>query len=507
MTLAKEFATRFAGLRQAYGTFTASNDQREDGKENGKNITISKELDDDAVLQLWENHLAGKQSIGIVPIDENNSCVWGAIDVDEYQLDLKSLSKKIAKYELPLIVCRSKSGGAHVYLFVSEPVSASMIQRKLRQLAAALGFGQAEIFPKQTQLLLERGDRGSTLNMPFFGGENSTRYAYGLKGEALSPQEFLTLAEEKCLTPESLESLEINPLTENIDWLDQSPPCLQHLVVQGFPKGTRNSGLFNIGVFLRKKYPDDWEKRIEEINVQYMQPPLVAQEVLTVIKQLNRKDYFYRCNDQPIASHCNSPLCRTKKFGIGASSGTPLFSNLTKQDSEPPIWFLDVEGGRLELETDDLLNQNRFQRKCMDALNKIPPKVKENVWRQIIQQLLDSLTIVEVPKESSTEGHFLELLETFCTERPARERDELLLHKPWTNKGKTYFRLNDLMEYLHRNNFKDYPRNKLTAKLKQLSGEPHFFNIKGKGVNVWFIEEFQAQEEPHDLPDFDDSLI
>ena len=67
--------------------------------------------------------------------------------------------------------------------------------------------------------------------------------------------------------------------------------------------------------------------------------------------------------------------------------------------------------------------------------------------------------------------------------------------------------LNDLMEYLHRNNFKDYPRNKLTAKLKQLSGEPHFFNIKGKGVNVWFIEEFQAQEEPHDLPDFDDSLI
>ena len=62
MTLAKEFATRFAGLRQAYGTFTASNDQREDGKENGKNITISKELDDDAVLQLWDNHLAGKDS-------------------------------------------------------------------------------------------------------------------------------------------------------------------------------------------------------------------------------------------------------------------------------------------------------------------------------------------------------------------------------------------------------------------------------------------------------------
>ena len=507
MSLAEDFATRFAGLRHAYGTFTATNELREDGKASGKNITISKELSDKDLLELWENHLAGEQSVGIVPIDESNCCLWGAIDVDEYQLDLKGLAKKLAKHKLPLVVCRSKSGGAHIYVFIAEPVPASLLQRKLRQLAASIGYGQAEIFPKQTQLLLERGDRGSTLNMPYFGGENSTRYAYGTGGEALTPPEFLERAAKITLTASALEKLEASPLTEEVDWLDQGPPCIQHLVVQGFPKGTRNSGLFNVGVFLRKKYPDDWEKRLEDVNMKYMQPPLGAQEVLTIGKQLKRKDYFYRCNDQPIASHCNSPLCRTRKHGIGANGGTPLFSNLTKQDSEPPIWFLDVEGGRLELETDDLLNQNRFQRKCMDALNKIPPKVKENVWRQIIQQLLDSLTIVEVPKESSTEGHFLELLENFCTERPARERDELLLHKPWTDAGKTYFRLGDLMEHLHRNNFKEYQRNKLTSKLKQLHGEPFFFNIKGRGVNVWFIEEFQSQDEPHDLPDFDDNPL
>ena len=507
MSLAEEFATRYAGLRQAYGTFTATNESREDGKEGGKNITISKELSEKDVLDLWVNHLSGKQSIGLVPIDENNACVWGAIDVDEYQLDLKELAKKLAKHKLPLVVCRSKSGGAHIYLFIEEPVPASLLQRKLRQLAASIGYGQAEIFPKQTQLLLDRGDRGSTLNMPYFGGENSTRYAYGLAGEALTPEQFIKRVEEITLTIKEIEKLEASPLVEKIDWLDQSPPCIQHLVVQGFPKGTRNSGLFNVGVFLRKKYPDEWEKRLELTNLEHMQPPLGAQEVLTIGKQLKRKDYFYRCNDQPIASHCNSPLCRTRKHGIGANGGTPLFSNLTKQDSDPPIWFLDVEGGRLELETDDLLNQNRFQRKCMDALNKIPPKVKENVWRQIIQQLLDSLTVVEVPKESSTEGHFLELLETFCTERPAREKDELLLHKPWTENERTYFRLADLMEYLHRNNFKDYPRNKLTSKLKQMGGKPHFFNIKGRGVNVWYINEFISQTESHDLPEFNENPI
>ena len=238
MSLAEEFATRYAGLRQAYGTFTATNESREDGKEGGRNVTISKELSEKDILELWKNHLSGEQSIGLVPIDENNACVWGAIDVDEYQLDLKGLSKKLAKHNLPLVLCRSKSGGAHIYLFIEEPVPASLLQRKLRQLAASIGYGQAEIFPKQTQLLLDRGDRGSTLNMPYFGGENSTRYAYGKEGQALSPEEFIERVKEITLTTDEIEKLEASPLVEKIEWLDQSPPCIQHLVVQGFPKGS-----------------------------------------------------------------------------------------------------------------------------------------------------------------------------------------------------------------------------------------------------------------------------
>ena len=507
MSLEEEFAQRFAGLRHAYSIFTPTKETREDGKAKGKNVTIAQTLNKEELLELWQKHLSGEQSVGIVPIDEDNCCVWGAIDVDEYPLDLKGLAKKLKKFKLPLVVCRSKSGGAHIFLFVFDPVPASTMQRKLRQVAAAIGFGQAEIFPKQTKLLLERGDRGSTLNMPYFGGEDSTRYGFGPTGLMRTPREFLDYTDTLVLTEEDLDKLEVTPVMEDIEWLDSAPPCLEHLVAQGFPKGMRNSGLFNVGVFLRKKFPDDWENRLEQINHQYMQPTLSSQEVLGVAKQLKKKDYFYRCNDQPIASHCNSPLCRTRKFGIGASGGTPLFSNLTKQNSDPPIWFLDVEGGRLELETEELLNQTRFQRKCMDAMNLIPPKVRDNVWRQIIQQLLDTLTIIEVPKDASTTGHFNELLETFCTERPARERDELLIGKPWSDKGRTYFKLADLMDFLYRKNFRDYPRNKLTARLRELGGEPYFFNIKGKGANVWHIAEYEIQVEPHDLPDFNDNPI
>jgi len=155
MSLEEQFAQKFAGLRHAYSVFTPSSETREDGKAKGTNVTISKTLTKEQLKDLWRQHLDGKQSIGIVAIDENNSCVWGAIDIDEYPLDLKGLAKKLKKFKLPLVVCRSKSGGAHLFLFVFDPVPAYLMQKKLRQVAASIGFGTAEIFPKQTKLLLE----------------------------------------------------------------------------------------------------------------------------------------------------------------------------------------------------------------------------------------------------------------------------------------------------------------------------------------------------------------
>ena len=42
------------------------------------------------------------------------------------------------------------------------------------------------------------------------------------------------------------------------DHIVDGPPCLQVLTTQGFPEGTRNNGLFNIGIFYRMSNPDDW---------------------------------------------------------------------------------------------------------------------------------------------------------------------------------------------------------------------------------------------------------
>ena len=67
--------------------------------------------------------IEGKQSLGIIPIRDDNKCIWGCVDIDSYAgFDHKKLIDKIKEAKLPLVVCRSKSGGAHVFLFAEEPL-------------------------------------------------------------------------------------------------------------------------------------------------------------------------------------------------------------------------------------------------------------------------------------------------------------------------------------------------------------------------------------------------
>jgi len=505
MNISERFADLFAGLRLAYGSYRPNEDNGP-GKQRGQYRVVSEDISDERLHQLWSAHLSGSESVGIVPIREDNSCIWGAIDIDQYPLNHSDLVERLVKRnELPFVVARSKSGGAHVFCFVTEPVPASTMQNKLKEIASALGYATAEIFPKQTKLLLEKGDRGNILNMPYFGGDTSTRYAHDDDGNGiLDLEKFLDYAEAKKISKRELENLNPKNITsaETDPDLEGSPPCLKVLCSVGFPEGTRNNGLFSLGVFLRKKFQDDWERKVEEFNFKYLKPPLGAQEVLTVIRALNNKDYMYKCNDQPIASYCNAAVCRTCEHGVGSSGGMPQFGNLQKQDSTPPIWFLDVEGHRIELNTEELQNQTKFQRRCMDALNFMPPTQRQNNWRNIIQQLLDSVSIIEVPQDVSVHGQFQELLEAFCTERAqAQSRDEILLGKPWTEEGKTYFRLKDLLDYFSRQQFREYGRNHIAARLREMGGDHHFFHVKGKGVTVWFIPEFAGQDSSYDLPD------
>jgi len=426
--LIKRFALLFRGLETAYGTFNLTGKQA-NGKAKGKASVVRAKR----TLATFEKHLNGEQGVGIVPINESNLCFWGAIDIDQYPLDHAAIVQTVHRQKLPLVVCRSKSGGGHVFIFLKEAVAAETLQNKLNEVASEIGFANTEIFPKQIRLVLERGDTGNFLNLPYFSHENGLRYAFKEDGSAATLEEFVDMAEAAAITPEELGSLLEKEIVEVDERIKNGPPCLQILLRQGFPEGTRNNGLFNLGVYLRKAFPNDWETKILEYNQAVLQPPLDLKEVNIVAEQIRKKDYQYKCSDQPISSFCNRDLCRSRRFGVGGDANTPRIANLRKYDSEPPLWFLDVNGSPVELDTEALQRQPKFQILCMEQINTMPRTITRQAWEAQMNTLLSTMietegAIIHTSEDTSIRGQFYELLEEFTTHmQAALDREEILL--------------------------------------------------------------------------------
>ena len=103
----EEFADLFAGLKKAYGSYSPEEGNGV-GKEKGRYRIISEDIDEDRLYELWKEHLAGKNSLGIIPIQEDNTCTWGAIDIDQYPLNHGELvTRLIQTNELPVVIARS----------------------------------------------------------------------------------------------------------------------------------------------------------------------------------------------------------------------------------------------------------------------------------------------------------------------------------------------------------------------------------------------------------------
>lgn len=499
----------FEGFDGAHGTHgkAEKNPDKSDKLEIKK---TAKTVREPVTQRLWEDHITGVRPIGIIPVRRDNTCMWGCIDIDKYDIDHKELVTRVRDSRLPLVVCRTKSGGAHIYMFMSEPVASQAIQAKLRDLAAALGHGGCEIFPKQAEVLWDSHDLGNWLNMPYFGGDETERYGILDTGRGMTLKQFLSKAESSRITVDEMMSLRVSGEADTE--FRNGPPCIEHLTTSGFPEGTRNNGLFAMGIFFKKKYPDKWEEMVERGNQKYFNPPLDSSEVQQICKSLRSRDYKYKCSDMPLANHCNSGACRTRKYGVGASGTVPVMESLAMLATDEPIYFLDVAGKRVELTTDELQSPLRFQKKCMETIHIVVPILKKTTWDTILQSLFENMTLIEAPPEISITGQFFEHLEAFCTDRQrAKDRDEIILGKAWLcpEMHRYYFRIRDVQEYLDRVKFRELTRSQITMRVRERGGGDFFFNIKGRGVNVFFVPEsiFEVQSEPHDLPEAKEEVV
>ena len=77
---------------------------------------------------------------------------------------------------------------------------------------------------------------------------------------------------------------------------------------------------------------------------------------------------------------------------------------MSKYNSEPPLWFLDINGKRIELDTDHLYNQNMFQKACVDKINVLPPTLRKQDWEQMLNALLKEMVESEQIHEATDDS-------------------------------------------------------------------------------------------------------
>lgn len=493
--LIERFAELFAGYEHAFGTY-AIKKKEESGKLKGQAVTLKRA----AKMEDWLVHLTGAgPGIGQIPLREDNTVLFAALDIDIKTIDHRKLEQSVKTLNYPLVVCRSKSGGAHLYLFLKFPVDAEMIRDRLADWAAELGYGGCEVFPKQSTRAHDT-DYGNWINLPYFGGDDSPRKCI-INGEFVELETFLIYAEGKKVKLDSVQHRKM-PRPEAGDLFFEAPPCLQYLHNNGgFPEGTRNDGMFNIAVYAKKRFPDDWERKLSDYNTKMCTPTLMPNEINEIIKSVKRKDYQYKCKSAPIQPHCNKRECVAREYGVGESrEGTVELGAVTRYVTAPgdPVkWGLEVAGRRIFVDNEILYSRDLFNRHCMAELGRIPIHVPPARWLKILDDVIASADTIQLPVDAGPSGILWEHVEMFCLQKAqAKTIDEVWTGRPFREEGVVFFRSVDLFNYLDKHRV-EYDKNMQNVfhVLRDRGGKSEARKVGGKTMNLWSVPEPQAPEQ------------
>jgi hypothetical protein len=151
----------------------------------------------------------------------------------------------------------------------------------------------------------------------------------------------------------------------------------------------------------------------------------------------------------------------------------------------------------------------------MEQLSFMPRTVSKVVWESRISAMMTEMrdnesAIMEVSEDASTSGQFYDYLEEFCRHlQQAKDREEILLRKPWTDEesGITYFRLRDFESFLKKNKFFEYKSHRIAQRLRDINGDSVLLKIKGRVVRVWSVPAFDNADVDITLKDFDTTEV
>lgn len=466
----EKFIKFFTGLERNYGFCDLSNAKvnPETGKLDippkdygwsGKPITDETYID----------HLEGKISIGIQPCNEEGNVVFGAIDVDIYKnFNVEKFFKKIVDNQLPLIPVKSKSGGFHLYLHTSEPISAVFARQFLKSLLFTLGLKTTtEIYPKQTNV---EDSVGNFINIPYFG-RNERVAVNPNDGKEFTFDQYIKVVEFNQKTKKELEDF-MNKLTKkelvggSEEFID-GPPCLQQLSKDKLDDG-RDRFLYNYMVFAKKKYPDDWEEKIKIAAREYFvnDNKWDDNKVKQKIRSWQKTATGYTCEDGVITEVCMEELCYKRKFGKKSDKiiQWPHLSSLVKISYEEPEYDLtvtvrdkngDEKSKQIHLKSYEELSEMRLLKRSIGKqVNIHLPALKAKDFDPILHELMSNIEDQSPPAGTSNKEKLFKHIKEYIHGVKATSHASFETGATLFRKDKVYFIYDRFYDFLKRKDWK-----------------------------------------------------
>ncbi len=531
---AKRFASLFRGSPRGHGTYTVQSQGAAAGeKVEGQRWTVHEPAGESHFVR----HLAGSYGLGAVPLllEPAGTTRWAAIDIDVYKdFDLPTFAVAVATLRFPLVVCRSKSGGAHCYIFFDEPISATLVRitlhewtKVLRKLAKVPKGKDIEVFPKQDALTNDSAQEnsfyGNWINLPYQAGDRSTRYAFSPDGTALTLDEFLTTAELSAVTHDEFIAFvpgeeEDDSTPEENAMFPGAPPCLVRMAIEGIIEGGRNRALFAAAIYYKRADVLHLRERVEAFNEQYIKPPLAPFDVAVTIRSAQKKDYNYQCKEAPLVTFCDHGTCVKRAFGVafGRKETSGTFSDLRvgpllQIRTEPTTWRWQINESVIDFTTEELMNQKAFLIRV--AGNTSPPAtprpLKTRGWEDFWRGAMAVATTEIPPEDATSVGQLLFHLNAFCTGRArAKLLEEILLHKPYFDEEKQLecFTITDFLAYLLQQRVMGATERTVYLKLTDRGLQPACAVLKGKLTNYWTIPRLAIQTQEFDVPKTEEDI-
>ena len=465
--------------------------------------------------QIFIDHLNGTKSVGIQPTNENSEVKFGLIDIDPnnyVDYDKKFFIDKIQEFKLPLIPIESKSGGLHLFIFMKEFISATLLVSFLSNLLPLFKLKpDTEIFPKQTQLTkdTETGELrpGQFINLPYY--KKTERQALNLDGTPFTFEQFIPLVESNLVNPEDL-----NIITDNIDKkifegadedFKDGPPCLATLstIMKDPQFDGKDRFMYNYHVFVKMKYEDTWKQKVKNAPVKYFaEQHANAWDDKTLnakIRSWARSFKGYTCTQSPISDHCKKGICVKKKFGVlSGSKGTyPELTNLKKIDLDPePEYEFDVikpDGISTATVHCRSVEHVTDQRKRRNAIAKAagfpPPIIKGDEDQTVLDALWKTEKTVNPPIGTSSREKLHDVLHAKINGAKAQTDASFKTGTVLIQEGYAFFKFNKFYDKLKAKNWK-YSEDKTGVMMKK--------TYKDCGIEFVDQKRFPRKEEGRD---------